>query len=59
MNETEIIRYRQSARFNYKEALKLLADGEWHEALKLLQNAYNMEPDNEILKYILSLMNLV
>ncbi len=48
MNETEMIRYRQSARFNYKEALKLLADGEWQEALKLLQNAYNMEPDNEI-----------
>lgn len=47
MNETEIIRYKQSARYNYKEALKLLADGEWHEAVKLLQNACNMEPDNE------------
>lgn len=47
MNETELIRYKQSARFNYKEALKLLAGGEWHEAVKLLQNAYNMEPDNE------------
>jgi tetratricopeptide (TPR) repeat protein len=48
MNETEIIRYKQSARFNYKEALKLLSDGQWHEAVKLLQNASNMEPDNEL-----------
>jgi len=47
MNETEIIRFKQSARFNYKEALKLLGDGQWHEAIKLLQNAANMEPDNE------------
>ncbi len=48
MSETEIIRYKQSARFNYKEALKLLSDGQWHEAVKLLQNASNMEPDNEL-----------
>ncbi len=48
MSETEIIRYKQSARFNYKEALKLLTDGQWHEAVKLLQNASNMEPDNEL-----------
>ncbi len=47
MNETEIIRFKQSARFNYKEALKLLGEGQWHEAVKLLQNAANMEPDNE------------
>lgn len=48
MSETEIIRYKQSARFNYKEALKLLSDGQWHEAVKLLQNASNMEPDNQL-----------
>lgn len=48
MSETEIIRYKQSARFNYKEALKLLADGQWHEAVNLLQNASNMEPANEL-----------
>jgi len=47
INENEIIKYRQSARFNYKEALKLLSEGEWHEAIKLLQAAASLEPGNE------------
>lgn len=47
INDNDLIRYKQSAKYNFKEGLKLLSDGKWNEGLALLQNAVNMDPNND------------
>ncbi|HNY12292.1 MAG TPA: tetratricopeptide repeat protein [Candidatus Wallbacteria bacterium] len=45
--ESEILKYKTFAQRNYKDAIKLLTDGKWEEAIKLLDNAIALQPFND------------
>ncbi len=45
--ESEILKFKTLAQRNYKDALKLLTDGKWEEAIKLLDNAVALQPFND------------
>jgi len=45
--ESEILKFKTLAQRNYKDAIKLLTDGKWEEAIKLLDNASALQPFND------------